>query len=172
MTGSSRPTEAEVLTLEAWHQTSYRRLHACLRGATGSAEAATEALQEAIVKAVESWPQVRHMESPDAWIYTVALNAHRRKQRRWNAFRRLVPQLAGESATSQTPSSDIWPLVAELPDQERVAVALRHLGQLSEPEIASILGTTRGSVSATLRSAHQRLKRKLDTEPSKRAGKA
>src|SRR5262249_19556386 len=43
--------------------------------------------------------------------------------------------------------------IRELPERQRVAVVLRFVADLTEPDIAQIMGVRRGTVSATLRAA-------------------
>lgn len=65
------------------------------------------------------------------------------------------------------PASDLWELVASLPERQRQVVMLRHVAELKEREIGAVLGISRGTVSSTLHDAHQRLGRLLndDEEP-------
>jgi RNA polymerase sigma factor (sigma-70 family) len=44
-----------------------------------------------------------------------------------------------------------------LPVRQRTAVALRHIGDLTEKEIARAMGITRSTVSSTLADAHRTL---------------
>jgi RNA polymerase sigma-70 factor (ECF subfamily) len=52
----------------------------------------------------------------------------------------------------------MWDVVAGLPDRQRQAVVLRHVGQLREEEIAQAMGISRGTVSSTLRAAYKSLR--------------
>ena len=49
--------------------------------ATGSRELAADATQDAFTKAYERWRRVKQMDRPDGWVYVVAMNAVRRRQR-------------------------------------------------------------------------------------------
>jgi DNA-directed RNA polymerase specialized sigma24 family protein len=51
----------------------------------------------------------------------------------------------------------MWDLVSQLPLRQRTAVVLRHLGQLREAEIATVMGVRRGTVSRHLRLAYASL---------------
>ena len=68
-----------------WYQASHPRVVAALTVAAGSAEVAEDATAEAFVRAYERWDRVRRMASPDGWLYRVALNLLRRRQRRWRS---------------------------------------------------------------------------------------
>ena len=55
-------------------------------------------------------------------------------------------------------------LVADLPARQREAVLLRHVGELTEQEIAEAMGVARGTVSSTLRSAYKRLNAEIHAD--------
>ncbi|MEZ5167047.1 MAG: sigma-70 family RNA polymerase sigma factor [Acidimicrobiales bacterium] len=72
-------------------------------------------------------------------------------------------------ATLPGPAGELWLLVEDLPLRRRTAVVLRHVGQLTEPEIAQVMGISRGTVSATLRQAYAALRMGLAVdEPVRR----
>jgi RNA polymerase sigma factor (sigma-70 family) len=55
-------------------------------------------------------------------------------------------------------------LIALLPDQERHALFLRYYADLSQDEIAEVLGVRPGTVGATLTHARNKLRVALRTE--------
>jgi RNA polymerase sigma-70 factor (ECF subfamily) len=71
----------------------------------------------------------------------------------------LERSLLGRARTVDVPgpTGELWLLVSVLPDRQRQAVLLRHVGQLTEVEIAAVMRVARGTVSATLRSAYRTL---------------
>jgi len=103
------------------------------------------------------------MESPTGWVYRVAINHARRVARRRSmeqrVFRKQVPM-----PDLPAPAGEIWKLVASLSERQRQVVMLRHVAEMSENEIGTVLGISRGTVSSTLHDAHQRLGRLLDDE--------
>jgi DNA-directed RNA polymerase specialized sigma24 family protein len=72
-------------------------------------------------------------------------------------LRRAVPR-----PNVPAPAGEVWDLVAALPERQRQVVVLRHVADLKEPEIASVLNISRSTVSTTLRDAHRRLGSLLD----------
>jgi RNA polymerase sigma factor (sigma-70 family) len=62
------------------------------------------------------------------------------------------------------PAGEIWKLVASLSERQRQVVMLRHVADMNENEIGTVLGISRGTVSSTLHDAHQRLGRLLGDE--------
>lgn len=144
---------------ESWYQALHGRLVASLASAFGDRDLASEAADEAIVRAYERWDKVAAMASPDGWTYTCAFNVARRKLRRRGFERRVLARSLVEAQPG--PAGEIWHVVAELPERQRLAVVLRHVGQLREADIADVMGISRGGVSSTLRAAYSSLRMQL-----------
>lgn len=75
---------------------------------TGDRERATDATQEAFIKAYARWSKIRQYESPAAWVRRVAINASHdsfRSDRRRRQREEAAP-LDGETATIDPYSSD------------------------------------------------------------------
>ena len=62
---------------EAWYRGLHPRLITALFAASGELDASQDAADEAFLRALERWPRVRDMASPEGWTYKVALNALR-----------------------------------------------------------------------------------------------
>jgi RNA polymerase sigma-70 factor (ECF subfamily) len=131
------------------------RAVATLIRVTGDFDLAEEAVQDAFISALETWPQRGVPDNPGAWITTTARNrAIDRLRRR----KRLVEKTAtlGREAAIETeleamdpgPSEDDMPITDDrlrliftcchpaLAMDARVALTLRTLGGLTTPEIA------------------------------------
>lgn len=143
-----------------WYREFHPRLVTVLASVVGDIDVAVDAADEALVRALERWSDVAAMASPDGWTYRVGLNVARRRLRRRGLEERILRRSPRPSPIPG-PTGEIWALVRDLGDRQREAVVLRHVGGLSEPEIATAMGITRGSVNATLRAAHQRLRAAL-----------
>jgi DNA-directed RNA polymerase specialized sigma24 family protein len=155
---------------EAFYAAEHGRLVTTLLLATGDAEVAREATDEAFTRALQAWRRVQHMESPAGWTYRVALNVVRRRGRRAALERRLLAGRArpAGSGVVPAPAGEAWHLVADLPDRQRTAVVLRFVADLTEAQIAQVMGISRSTVSSTLADATGSLSRALadDHEPS------
>jgi RNA polymerase sigma factor (sigma-70 family) len=55
--------------------------------------------------------------------------------------------------------------IGDLPERQRLALVLRHYGDLSLEEIATAMGCALGTVKSTLHAAHARLQVELDEIP-------
>ena len=147
----------------------YRELHPRLVTTTtliavlGNVDVACDAADEAFARAYERWTRLSAMESVDGWTYRVAYNVARRHWRRRTLEHRLLRTRVPD-ATVPGPAGELWSLVRELPARQALAVSLRHVGQLTEQEVADAMGIKRGTVSATLRSAYESLRIRIEDD--------
>jgi RNA polymerase sigma factor (sigma-70 family) len=147
-----------------WYTDERDRLVRSLLVIGGDPDSARDAVAEAFSRAYERWGRVSTMASPTGWVYRVALNELRRRERR----RRVESRLLGRKAPVQhaaPPDADpeLWLAVAALPAREREVVVLRYVADLREREVAAALGISEGAASAALVTARRRLARALDT---------
>jgi RNA polymerase sigma factor (sigma-70 family) len=142
-------------------------LIATVTAISGDRDAATEAVDEAFVRGFERREWVETMASPTGWLLTVALNELRRSKRR-AARRRVAEQCAAtvEWIAQSDPRHEVWAAVATLPRREREAIALRYLADLTEPQIAEVMGIAVGTVGATLTAARRKLATSLQVDDS------
>ena len=146
-----------------WHERRTAMV-ATVAAISGDRDAAIDAVDEAFTRAFQRRERVEAMASPTGWIMTVALNELRRGKRR-GARRRLAEESTIDGRYSwiepADPRVDLWAAVQALPERERTAVALRYLGDLTEPQIAETMGIAVGTVGASLTSARQKLAQRL-----------
>ena len=124
---------------------------------------AEEAAQEAFTRAYVRWDRVQRMERPSGWVYVVATRV---------ALRRRRPDPEGAARESGAPSMEdqvidrltMQRAITELPERQRLALVLRHYGDLPLDEIARAMGCALGTVKSTLHTAHARLQVELDDE--------
>jgi RNA polymerase sigma-70 factor (ECF subfamily) len=145
----------------AWYEANHRALVASMRVLCRDDDVAEDVAAEAFVRALERWPRVRAMESPTGWLHRVALNLVRRRARRAALHDRLLARTAPVVTRADAPAGEVWLLVSDLPERQRTAVVLRHVGRLTEAEIAEAMGVGRSTVSSTLRDAHRSLRQKI-----------
>ena len=151
-----------------WYEGAYPGLVRSLVLIAGDADAAVEAADEAVARCWIRWRSRRAPQDPTAWTYTVAVNLLRRRWRRARWLREHPPE---REATSETPvpAVELWAAVSALPLRMRTAVALRYLGDLSEREVATVMGIKPGTVGATLHAARASLARQLGDELQERS---
>lgn len=161
------PSASEALAgFETWYRREHPKVMATLTWVAGDRDVAADATDEAFARAYADWRRVQSMASPDRWVYRVALNVVRRRMRRAALERRKIEPPA-ELAT-QDVDREIWTIVQQLPERQRVAIVLRYLLDLPEQEIAAAMGISRGTVASALAAARRRLAGWLTVEDNAR----
>jgi RNA polymerase sigma factor (sigma-70 family) len=147
----------------------YGVLLATCRRATGDADMAADAAQEAIVAALLGLGRLRSDDRFGAWLVGIGLNLCRRSLReraRWTRADGHEPAAPGpgpeEAAEAARIAERVRGAIAALPPGQRAAVALFHLGGLGHAEVAGRLGTGPGAVKTRLHKARATLRRRLD----------
>lgn len=152
----------------------------------GQREDAEEVAQEALLKAFESFDQLREPERVRAWIFRVAKNACLMKRRksvfapaRELSLDELLPASEGEGPHRQIEIADWSTLpdeellnrelraelhraIRELPEIYRPVVLLRDMEGLSTEETAQILDVTADVVKTRLHRGRLAIRQKLD----------
>ncbi len=139
-----------------WYEREHPRLISTLAIVSGHLDEAVDATDEAFARALDRWGSVSQMASPTGWTYQVALNRLRRQMRRAELERRALGRRQSR-ATVPLPDPDVWDAVRSLPLRRRTAVVLRYVADLTEAEIATAMGISRGTVAATLSTARKSL---------------
>jgi RNA polymerase sigma-70 factor (ECF subfamily) len=155
-------TRTPVREFEPWYKAFHASLVTVVAASTGDVDLARDAADEALARAWRHWDRLSVASSPEGWAYRVALNVVRRRLRRRSMERNLLRRHVRE-AVVPGPTGELWLMVEGLARRQREAVLLRHVGQLTEPEIAEVMGVTRATVSTTLRAAYARLAIELDS---------
>jgi DNA-directed RNA polymerase specialized sigma24 family protein len=101
-------------TLQGVFSSSYRRLVVQLHGVVGDAAEAEDLVQEAFVRASAAGSRFRHVENPEAWLRTTAVDLHRN---RWRRLRNRSAARARMDAPAGLPGPEEH---VELPDFEQV----------------------------------------------------
>jgi RNA polymerase sigma-70 factor (sigma-E family) len=130
----------------------YRRLVTRLYPVTGDLTEAEDVVQEAFIRAL-TWPRrFREVDSPEAWLFRVAVNVARTRLRRRTVLARLLLR-TGAPGVVPDPSPDHVALMAalrRLPIGQRYAVALHYLADLPIEQVAGTLGVSVGTVKSRL----------------------
>jgi RNA polymerase sigma-70 factor (ECF subfamily) len=166
----NEPLEITVVDdLDALFRGHYARLVRTLTVACGDREMAADAVQEAFVAAHLKWRRVQRYDDPVGWIRRVAINklrdGHRRHTRKDRAVDRLVASVATpapdptpDAASSQADGDATMAMLATLPRQQRLCVALFYVDGLSIAEIATALELSEGAVKFHLHQGRNRLR--------------
>lgn len=144
----ARPEGADASFEAFFHAAFPRAVRAALR-ITGDRPAAEDAAIEALAKAHVRWARLSGEPWREPWVIRVTVN---------EAIRRLPRPVPLAVAPSPDDPADAVVLrqaliaaLRKLSARQREVIALRYLVGLSEPEVASTLGLSLGSVKTHLR---------------------
>lgn len=127
------------------------RLPASLRFAavlTGDRASAEDIIQEVLARAYQRWDKISSMDHPELYIRRMIVNEYASSRRKlW----RLVPSGRGgdfddrivpDHANHQADRDALLAELTRLPRRQRAALVLRYYEELSDGEIAEVLGCT------------------------------
>jgi RNA polymerase sigma-70 factor, ECF subfamily len=155
-------------TFDAFYTDAFGRLVGQIYAMCGSVAEAQDCVQEAFVRAWDKRRTLDTDQSPEAWVRTVA---YRLAVSRWRKARRalLAPDRAKQP--EQSPAEPDVTRVAlaralqQLPADQRRAIVLHHLCDLSVAEIAEEVGSPVGTIKARLSRGRTALAALLKDEP-------
>jgi DNA-directed RNA polymerase specialized sigma24 family protein len=149
-------TKADSFT-EFVTETETRLRHALT--ASFGPERGREAAAEALAYGWEHWDRIGVMTNPAGYLYRVGRDRARRMYRR---RRVLLPGVAVGRDPWVEPGLPV--ALAQLPEQQRLVVALLHGYQWSLGEVAELLDVSKGTVQSYADRALKRLRRKMGVE--------
>ena len=137
---------------DEFYTTSFRRLVGQIYAMCGNLAEAQDCVQEAFIRA---WDQRRRLDvdqSPEAWVRTVA---YRLAVSRWRRAQRALRPHDRSQSVPRPDEPDVSRValaraLQQLPPDQRRAVVLHHLCDLSVTDIAAETGAPAGTVKARL----------------------
>ena len=122
---------------------------------------ADDCYQETWLAALRAYPRLRDASNLRSWVLTIA---HRKAIDHVRARARRALPVGGPDALEAAAggdgglsvAGDVWSQVAQLPDKQRTALALRYVTDAAYAEIAAVMQTTE---EAARRNVHEGLKR-------------
>lgn len=131
---------------------------------------AEEVVMDAFMRTFASWGRIRDLDHSEAYLRRAVVNLSRTRARRRHTEERSYAATASQSAEPATAEPErelvVWEAVRRLPDRQRAAVVLRYYEDLSEADIAELLGCSVGTVKSQLFKARATLAEALDEEES------
>ncbi|MBE1485988.1 sigma-70 family RNA polymerase sigma factor [Plantactinospora soyae] len=135
-----------------FYQSTRHRVVTVLYALGGNMADAQDAAQEAYARAWQRWSKVGGYADPEAWVRTVArriqLNRWRKLRNGLRAYRR-----HGVDPAVPPPSENATALVAalrQIPADQREAIVLHHMVDMSVAEVATHLGAPVGTIKSRL----------------------
>jgi RNA polymerase sigma-70 factor (ECF subfamily) len=140
---------ADVQTVRAVFEASYRRLVGQLYGVCGDLAEAEDVVAEAFARAVQHERTFVRLDNPEAWLRTVAVNVSRTRHRRSMRLVHREHDGAGPPALDDERLA-LMAALRKLPTAQREALALFYLADLPIHEVATATGATVGTVKSRL----------------------
>ena len=155
-----------VADFDATFREHYEPMVRGLGLACGDREVAADAVQDAFLRAYARWGRISRYDDPAGWVRHVALNRlrdhFRRATRGQRAVERLVHRGDANPVLPPEPPADLSALLDTLPHQQRIAVALFYVEQLSVREVAESMGLSEGAVKYHLHAGRATLRARLE----------
>jgi RNA polymerase sigma-70 factor (sigma-E family) len=112
---------------------------------------AEDLVQSALAKAYRRWSRVSVMQRPEAYLKTVLVHDHLRWWRRRSSAEVPLAQpsvgtAVGDGADVRASRDAAWELIGRLPKRQRAVLVLRYYEDLTDGEIAAVLGCAPSTV--------------------------
>jgi RNA polymerase sigma factor (sigma-70 family) len=145
-----------IAAIEQAYRDDYRRLLRVAVGMLGDCERGRDAVQEAFERALRSRSDLRSLDRLHGWLWQTLINICRVE------LRHKVDHLHDGYEPGQNGHAEEWPemraTIAALPERQRLVLFLRHYADLDYEHIAQVVGIERGTVAATLHTAHEKVR--------------
>lgn len=137
---------------------------------TGDRHGAEDLVQTSLAKLYLAWDKVQRREMVDGYVRRIMVNEHnslwRRAWKRKEVPTDAVPDRAGVVDTPDDgTSAALWEFVQTLPRKQRAVVVLRFYEDLSEAEVAELMGISVGTVKSQSSRALAALRQRVQNQP-------
>ena len=132
---------------------------------------AEDLVQECLLKVARRWPRVRRMEQPQAYARRILVNlaldgARRRAQRRRELEAGDATSLwAVDPLQALETRAELLEALAQLHERQRAVLVLRYFNDLTEAQVADVLGCSPGTVKSSASRGLARLREALQPVP-------
>jgi len=129
---------------------------------TGNRADAEDLVQAALASTYLAWDRINDYASLDAYVRRAMINTHISWWRRRKLDEFPTDELPDQAVADPARDRDLAEVVRRaldrLPRRMRAAVMLRYFEDMTEPEIAALLGVSLGTVKSTVSRAVARLR--------------
>ena len=139
---------------------------------TGDRHDAEDVVQTALAATALGWHRVRSRDNPEGYVRRAIVTTHLNRQRR-RPWRERPSADVPEPPAPPVPGDHLderdamWRVLATLPARQRAVVVLRYYEDLSEADIADVLGCSRGTVKSQAAKALERLRESFTPEEAR-----
>jgi RNA polymerase sigma-70 factor (sigma-E family) len=145
------------------------RGRALLRSAyllTGNLADAEDLVQSALAKTYQAWDRIEDRKALDGYVRRAIVNTHISWWRRRRVDEYPTDDIPDQPAADTSGNSELHDTlkraIDKLPQRMRAAVVLRYFEDMSEAEVADILGVSQGTVKSTVSRAVAKLRSDAD----------
>ncbi|MGN6792439.1 MAG: SigE family RNA polymerase sigma factor [Streptosporangiaceae bacterium] len=145
------------------------RGRALLRSAyllTGNLADAEDLVQSALAKTYQAWDRIEDRKALDGYVRRAIVNTHISWWRRRRVDEYPTDDIPDQPAADMSGNSELHDTlqraIDKLPHRMRAAVVLRYFEDMSEAEVADILGVSQGTVKSTVSRAVAKLRTDAD----------
>nr|WP_238355776.1 SigE family RNA polymerase sigma factor [Kribbella sandramycini] len=136
---------------------------------SGNRHSAEDLVQTVLARAHRRWDKIRGLEHPEAYLRTMVVNEflswRRILKNRELPLAEPIERPSEEDIGSRQALKDAtWQLLTRLPRQQRAVLVLRYYEDLSDDEIATVLGVVSGTVRSNAARALASLRDHLSQE--------
>ncbi|NRQ38115.1 SigE family RNA polymerase sigma factor [Nonomuraea sp. NN258] len=115
---------------------------------SGNPHDAADLTQEALIRLHRAWPRVRRKQDPESYTRMIMARLHigvwRRRRREHLAWD--LPERGRLDTLPSDVEQGLWQALEGLPRKQRAVLVLRYYEELTDEEIAGVLGISRGTV--------------------------
>jgi RNA polymerase sigma-70 factor (sigma-E family) len=148
------------------------RRRALLRSAyllTGNLADAEDLVQSALAKTYQAWNRIEDRKALDGYVRRAIVNTHISWWRRRRVDEYPTDEIPDKPVADTSDSSELHDslqrAIDRLPQRMRAAVVLRYFEDMSEAEVADVLGVSPGTVKSTVSRAVAKLRADSDLTP-------
>jgi RNA polymerase sigma-70 factor (sigma-E family) len=130
---------------------------------TGDPHLAADLVQDALERAGLGWRRIRRQDDPEGYLRRTIVNTYLNRRRALRRERLVadLPERSGPPGADEPFDGELWALLGTLPRQQRAVLVLRYYLDLSEAQIAEVLGCSVGTVKSNASRAMAKLRTAL-----------
>ena len=129
---------------------------------TGNLADAEDLVQSALAKTYQAWDRIEDRKALDGYVRRAIVNTHiswwRRRKLDEYPTDEMPDQPVADIAESQELQDALQRAIRRLPHRMRAAVVLRLFDDMTEAEVAEVLGVSQGTVKSTVSRAVAKLR--------------
>ncbi|GAB3150199.1 SigE family RNA polymerase sigma factor [Micromonospora sonneratiae] len=142
---------------------------------TGDGYLAEDLVQEALLRSHRRWSAVERTDNPEPYVRKAILHLYLSWRSRRSSSEAPFAELPDRPGPDQPTDAvverdELWLLLRQLPRAQRAVVVLRYYEDLSDADIAALLGCSRATVRVHAFKALAKLRTALTRSPAVTAG--